>query len=102
MPKISRRQHSSNQKSHIQCKEQSTREEIEEKISSSIGDQNIYVEDNSHMDTDNGIEKNVDNDVECEEINDVNDEADDDKECDAKDIYEETLSPLKKFRKKQY
>jgi hypothetical protein len=53
------------------------------------------------MGVDNDIEKNVDNDVECEEINDVHDEDNND-ECDVKDIYQETLSPLKKFRKKNH
>ena len=47
MPKISRQRHSSNQKSHIQPKQQSTREDIEMDISSSIGEQNISVEDDN-------------------------------------------------------
>ena len=57
MPKISCRRRSSNWKSHIQRKQQSTREEIEKDISSSIGEQKISVEDNSCMDTDNDIGK---------------------------------------------
>eukprot|EP00957_Ditylum_brightwellii_P014160 1066595-Ditylum_brightwellii.AAC.1 len=74
MPKISRQQHSSNRKSHIQCKQQSTREDLEKGMSSSIGEQNISVEDNSCMDTDNDIETNLNSDVRCKEINDVHDE----------------------------
>jgi hypothetical protein len=57
MLKISCQQCCSHQKSHIQCKQQSTREDIEKDISSSIGNQNISVEDNSCLDTDNDIEK---------------------------------------------
>ena len=106
MPKISCRQCCSNRKSHIQRKQQSTREEIEKDISSSIGDQNISVEDNSCMDMDNDIETNLNSDVECEEINDVDDEDynddDENEECDVNDINEETSCRMKKFRKKQY
>ena len=106
MPKISCWWCSSNQKSHNQRKQQSTREDIEKDISSSIGDQNISVEDDSCMDTDNDVETNLNSDVECEEINDVDDEDDNDddenKECDVNDINEETSCRMKKFRKKQY
>ena len=49
MPKISHRQHSSNQKSHTQHKQQSTREDVEKDISSSISDQNISIEDDNCM-----------------------------------------------------
>ena len=90
MPKISHPQQHSNWKSHIQRKQQSTREDIEKDISSSIGEKNISVEDDSCMDTDNDIETNLNSDVECEEINDVDDDDDDDDECDVKDIYEGT------------
>ena len=58
MPKISCWQCCSNGTYHIQCKQQSTREDTEKEISSSIGDQNISVEDNSCIDTDNDIETN--------------------------------------------
>ena len=106
MPKISWRQCCSNWKSHIQRKQQSTREDIEKDISSSVGEKNISVEDDSCMDIDNDIETNVDNDVECEEINDVHDEDDNDddenEEWDVKDINEETSYHMKKFRKKPY
>ena len=44
MSKISCRQCCSNQKSHIQRKQQSTKEDIEKDISSSIGDQSISIE----------------------------------------------------------
>eukprot|EP00957_Ditylum_brightwellii_P047705 3624356-Ditylum_brightwellii.AAC.1 len=112
MPKISCQQHSSNQKSHIQRKQQPTREDIKKDISSSIGKQNISVEDNSCMYTDNDIKQNINNDVKCEEINVVHDEDNDDddddddddenEECDVKEIYEGTSYHMKKFRKKQY
>jgi hypothetical protein len=75
MHKISHRQGSSNWKSHIQCKQQSTREDIEKDISSSIGEKNISVEDDSCMDIDNDIETNLNSAVECEEINDVDEEC---------------------------
>ena len=79
-------------------------ENIEKDISSSIGDQNISVEDNSCMDIGNDIEHKVNNDVECEEINDVHDKDDnnddENEECDVNDINEEKSSRLKKFRKK--
>eukprot|EP00957_Ditylum_brightwellii_P131939 10060985-Ditylum_brightwellii.AAC.1 len=78
MPKISCQQRSSNWKSHIQRKQQSIREDIEKEISSSIGDQNISVEDDSCIDIDNDIETNLNRDVECEEINDVDDKDDND------------------------
>eukprot|EP00957_Ditylum_brightwellii_P030266 2291908-Ditylum_brightwellii.AAC.1 len=52
MPKISCRQRNSNWKSHIQCKHQSTREDIEKNISSSTGEKNISVEDDSCIDID--------------------------------------------------
>jgi len=105
MPKISRRRRCSNRKLHAQHKQQSTREDIEKDISSSIGEKNISVEDDSCMDIDNDIETNLNSDVEYEEINNVNEEDDNDdeenEECDVNDINEETLSLLKKFRKKQ-
>ena len=47
MPKISRQRCNSNRKSHTQHKHQSTREDLEKDISSSIGDQNISVEDDN-------------------------------------------------------
>ena len=106
MPKISHQQCNSNQKSHIQRKQQSTRDNIEKDISSSIGEQNISVEDDSCMDTDNDIETNLNSDVECEEINDVDDEDDNDgdddenEECDVNNIYEGTSCSMKKCRKK--
>ena len=107
MPKISHRRRHSNQKLHAQRKQQSTREDIEKDISSSIGEKNISVEDDSCMDIDNDIETNLNSDVECEEINDVDgkdDDNDDDEneECDVNDTNEEKSSRLKKFRKKQY
>ena len=90
MPKISRWQCSSNRKSHIKRKQKSTREDIEKDISSSIGEKNISVEDDSCMDIDNDIETNLNSDVECEEINDVDEEDDNDddenEECDVNDI----------------
>ena len=49
MSKISRQKCCSDQKSHIQSKQQSTREDIEKDISSSIVDQNISVEDDNCM-----------------------------------------------------
>jgi len=104
MPKISRRRRCSNRKSHIQRKQQSTREDIEKDISSSIGEKNISVEDDSCMDIDNDIETNLNSDVECEEINDVDEEDDNDddenEECDVNDINEGTSYRKKKFRKK--
>ena len=101
MPKISRRQCSGNWKLHTQRKQQSTRKDLGKEISSSIGKKNISVEDDSCMDIDNDIETNLNSDVECEDINDVDEEDDDEnEECDVNDINEETLSPLKKFRKK--
>ena len=78
MPKISHRRRQSNRKSHAQRKQQSTREDIEKEISSSIGDQNISFEDDSCMDIDNDIETNLNSDVECEEINNVDDKDDND------------------------
>ena len=106
MPKISHRRRYSNQKSHAQRKQQSTREDIEKDISSSIGEKNISVEDDSCMDIDNDIETNLNSDVECEEINDVDDkdnnDDDENKECDVNDINEGTSYHIKKFRKKQY
>ena len=104
MPKISRCQRCSNWKSHIQRKQQSTREDIEKDISSSIGEKNISVADDSCMDIDNDIETNLNSDVECEEINDVDDEDDNDddenEECDVNDINDGTSNRVKKFRKK--
>ena len=106
MPKISHRRWHSNRKSHAQHKQQSTREDIEKDISSSIGEKNISVEDDSCMDIDNDIETNLNSDVECEEINDVDDEDnnddDENKECDVNDINEGTSYRKKKFRKKKY
>eukprot|EP00957_Ditylum_brightwellii_P122407 9333825-Ditylum_brightwellii.AAC.1 len=78
MPKMSCQLRSINWKSHIQRKQQSTREDTEKDISSSIGEQNISAEDNSCVDTDNDNETNVNNDAECKEINDVHDEDDND------------------------
>ena len=106
MPKISCQRRSSNQKSHIQHKQQSTREDIEKDISSSIGEKNISLEDDSCMDIDNDIETNLNSDVECEEINDVDEEDDNDddenEECDVNDINDGTSNRVKKFRKKIY
>eukprot|EP00957_Ditylum_brightwellii_P192546 14659943-Ditylum_brightwellii.AAC.1 len=86
MAKISHRQRSSNQKLHTQRKQQSTREDLEKEISSSIGKKTISVADDTCMDMDNDIETNLKSDVECEEINDVNDEDnnddDENEECD--------------------
>jgi hypothetical protein len=78
MPKISCRRCSSNRKSYTQRKQQSTREDPEKEISSSIGDQKISVKDDSCMDIDNDIETQLNSDVECEEISDVNEEDDND------------------------
>ena len=101
MPKISHRRRHSNRKSHAQRKQQSTREDIEKDISSRVDEKNISVEDDSCMDIDNYNQTNLNSDVECEEINDVHDEDDNEnKECDVKDIYEETSYLKKKFRKK--
>ena len=106
MPKISCQQQTSNRKSHIQHKQQSTREDIEKEISSSIGDQNISVKDDSCIDTVNDIETNLNGDFESEEINDVddkdNDDGDDDEneECDVNSIYEEASCRMKKCREK--
>ena len=49
MPKISRHWCYNNQKSYIQHKQKSTREDIEKDISSNIGDQNISIEDDNCM-----------------------------------------------------